>query len=312
MKSYNFIKLFIVFFLLSSNNLLANIKNSIIVKVGSEIITNIDVENEVKTLLILNNKIINQANINNTKKVAVRSLVRRLVKKNEINKFKINQYNEQELSEYQIQLAKKLNIKKSELKKIFNNNNIIYENFLENQKIDLIWNTLIYSMYQSQIAINPLELENEISRRLKIKTKIKKYKLSEIEIVNNQSNNQVILEDIYKTIKNENFESAVKKFSISTSNINNGDIGWFNEEALTPILRDELSKIKKGQVSRPIRSEVSVTIFKIIDIRMNNKKDFNIDELKNKIIVELKEKKLNLFSRSHFSNVENSLLIKFL
>jgi peptidyl-prolyl cis-trans isomerase SurA len=312
MKSYNFIKLFIVFFLLSSNNLLANIKNSIIVKVGSEIITNIDVENEVKTLLILNNKIINQANINNTKKVAVRSLVRRLVKKNEINKFKINQYNEQELSEYQIQLAKKLNIQKSELIKIFNNNNISYENFLENQKIDLIWNTLIYSMYQSQIAINPLELENEISRRLKIETQIKKYKLSEIEIVNNQSNNQVILEDIYKTIKNENFESAVKKFSISTSNINNGDIGWFNEEALTPILRDELSKIKKGQVSRPIRSEVSVTIFKIIDIRMNNKKNFNIDELKNKIIVELKEKKLNLFSRSHFSNVENSLLIKFL
>jgi parvulin-like peptidyl-prolyl isomerase len=312
MKSYNFIKLLIIFYILSSHNLLANINNTIIAKVGSEIITNIDVENEVKILLILNNKKINQTNINNTKKVAVRSLVRTLIKKNEINKFKITQYSEQELSEYQIQIANKLNIKKSELIKIFNNNNISYESFLENKKIDLIWNTLIFSIYQNQIAINPLELENEISRRFKNESQIKQYKLSEIEILNKEVSNQIILEDVYKTVKSENFESAVKKFSISTSTINNGDIGWFNEDTLAPLLKDELSKLKKGQVSRPIKSIESITIFKITDIKASNNQNFNLEELKNRVVTEIKQKKLTLFSRSHFTNVENSLLIKFL
>ena len=37
----------------------------------------------------------------------------------------------------------------------------------------------------------------------------------------------------------------------------------------------------------------------------------NVDELKKKILSQKKQEKLNLFSRSHFSNLENTTIIDF-
>ena len=43
----------------------------------------------------------------------------------------------------------------------------------------------------------------------------------------------------------------------------------------------------------------------------SDKTDLDIEEIKKKIINKKKEEKLNLFSRSHFSNLENSTIIEF-
>ena len=313
MKNINLINYLIFFFLiLSTSNILAKINNAIIAKVGSEIITNLDVEHEIKTLLIIKNLPISQENVDKTKKVAVKSLVQRMIKKNEILKYKIKQYSEQDLLNYQLSIAKSLGIEREDLVQIFKDNGLKYSDFLESKKIDFKWNTLIFSLYKNQIGINPLEIENELNLKLNNKTEIKKYKLSEIEIKNKGPDNKGVLENIYKIIKNQNFEDAVKKFSISTSALDNGNIGWLNENTLSPVLKNELSKLKKGQVSRPIKSTESITILKIQDIKISQNQNLDLEKLKAQIIQEKKQAKLNFFSRSHFSTVENTLLIKFL
>lgn len=313
MKKKIFIGYLSFFFLISStSSLLAKINNTIIAKVGSEIITILDVENEIKILLIINNESITQENINKTKKIAIKSLVQRLIKKNEIIKYKIDQYSEKDLFNYQVNIAKSLNINQEDLIEIFKNNGLKYSDFLESKKTELRWNTLIFSLYKNQIGINPLEIENELNLKLNNKIETKKYKLSEIEIKNKGENNKSILENIYKIIKNESFESAVKKFSVSTSSLDSGNIGWFDESTLSPVLKNELSKLKKGQVSKPVNNSESITILKIQDIKIIQNQNPDLEKLKAQIIQEKKQAKLNFFSRSHFSTVENTLLIKFL
>ena len=294
------------------NSLLAKINNKFIAKVGLEIITIQDVENEIKIILNINNESITQENINKTKKIAIKSLVQRLIKKNEIIKYKIDQYSEKDLFNYQVNIAKSLNINQEDLIEIFKNNGLKYSDFLESKKTELRWNTLIFSLYKNQIGINPLEIENELNLKLNNKIETKKYKLSEIEIKNKGENNKSILENIYKIIKNESFESAVKKFSVSTSALDSGNIGWFDESTLSPVLKNELSKLKKGQVSKPVNNSESITILKIQDIKIIQNQNPDLEKLKAQIIQEKKQAKLNFFSRSHFSTVENTLLIKFL
>ena len=63
-------------------------------------------------------------------------------------------------------------------------------------------------------------------------------------------------------------------------------------------------------MSEPILNENSMLIFKINKIKKDNN-EFNSDVVRKKILIQKREEKLNLFSRSHFSNLENSITIKF-
>ena len=76
------------------------------------------------------------------------SIVRKLIKKNEIEKYKITKYSEQDLENYTLNVLSQLNIKKTNAKEIFKKNGIDYQKFIENYKIELMWNTLIYSLYK--------------------------------------------------------------------------------------------------------------------------------------------------------------------
>ena len=80
-------KIFIVILLtLQGDHLFAKINNSIIVKVGNEIVTALDVENEIKTILVLKRLDFTQENINRSKDFAIRSLIKSSIKKGEIKK----------------------------------------------------------------------------------------------------------------------------------------------------------------------------------------------------------------------------------
>ena len=59
----------------------SSMQNKIIAHVGTEIITSADLENKVKTLLILNNQELNQENINTVKGESLKSIMRSLIKK---------------------------------------------------------------------------------------------------------------------------------------------------------------------------------------------------------------------------------------
>ena len=305
-----FIKIlfFIQFILLSFSSLEAKVNNIIVAKVENEIITAYDLENEIKTILVLAKKPLTQENINEVKNFAMKSLIRKLIKKSEVERYNVTKYSEKDLNGYILQISKGLGTNSSGLKKIFKENEINYDVLVEKFKIELLWNTLIYSLYKNQITINSVELENEIKSKL-LNKEDKQYKLSEIEI-SAKDNSQDSFNKIYEAIKKEGFYQAVKKFSISSSNLDKGNIGWFNENSLSKVYFDQIKKLKKGEVSKPIRTMESFVILKVEDIKLQDNSNLDVDKLKDSIISRKKEEKLNLFSRSHFSKLENSAFIK--
>jgi len=166
MKKFNLI--IVSFFILTSSfifsNLESTINNTIAVKVGSSLITTIDIQNQIMTDLIINGLEINQENINNNKNYAIKYLINKTIKKNEIDKFKIKNYSREDLKKYIEITAKNLNTDINGLKKIFKEYNISFEVFEKNYKLELLWNTLIFKIYSNQTNINIVEVDNEIKK----------------------------------------------------------------------------------------------------------------------------------------------------
>ena len=311
MKRLVFLKVLLIISFFNSDQVLSKINNKIIANVGSQIITDLDIEDEIKTMLILNQKKLSQENINEVKNIAVNALIKRSIKKNEILKYKIKDYDEKGLSNYLIQVSKQLNTDREGLKNILETNLINYEIFIDKYKTELRWNNLIYSLYKNQLNINTVEIENELKKSLENKIEIVEYELSEIEVLFNQKDLNKNLEEIYETIKNSDFKTAVNKYSISPSSENDGKMGKLNEKSLSKVYLNELKKLNIGEITNPIRSGESVVILKIDNIKKIGNEEIDLEKIKKEIVLRKRDEKLNLFSRSHLSSVENSILVKF-
>ncbi len=312
LKIFFKIILLIVFIELSFSKFASATGSKIIAKVGNEIITSVDIENEILTILTISKAELSQDTINKTKDLAMKELIRKLIKKNEIKKYNIKDYNRNDLNKYLVRLAERLGTNKSGLKEIFKKKGISYERFVDKYITELLWNTLIFQIYKNQITVNTIEIQNELNEKLKNEKKITEYDLSEIE-VRTSENNEKIIEDVYSLIKNESFEKAVKKYSISKSVINNGKIGIVSEISLSKVYLDKIKNLNVGEVSRPIINPRTIIFIKVNDKKVKNEKqDLDAEKIKNMILLKKKNEKLELFSKSHFSNLENTTLINFL
>ena len=107
--------LFFIFF----NTSVYGLNNKIIARVGTEIITNLDLKNEIKTYLVMTRQQINQENVNKSKDLAFRSLIRNAIKLNEIKKYKVDKYNPQDLENYLNLISKNIGADRSNLKNFF-------------------------------------------------------------------------------------------------------------------------------------------------------------------------------------------------
>jgi peptidyl-prolyl cis-trans isomerase SurA len=289
----------------------SSMQNKIIAHVGTEIITSADLENRVRTLLILNNQELNQENINTVKGESLKSIMRSLIKNKEIKKYEVTEYNKNQLNNYIINTISNKNLSnQEELRNLFKQNKIDYDTWVESVKIDILWNTLIFRMYGNQIIINSIEIENDIKEKMKEQKESKEYNLSEILINSSVGNTDNAINDIYKTIQKEGFEKAASLHSSSVTASNKGQLGWINESSLSKIFLKQLNSIDKGQITKPIKVQENYIILKINDIKIISSETVDIEKLKNSIIKNNKEEKLNLFSRSHFSKLENKTLIK--
>ena len=201
-KLYSKIIFFLIFLSSGSN---AVINNSIVAKIGDKIITSLDIENEIKTILVISKQDLNQINVERTKRFAVQSLIRSSLKRGEIEKYNITLYNEADLNLYLKNIANNLNLEKKDLKNFFTSNDLNYEIFVEKYKTELLWNTLIFSLYKNQITINSVELERELSKVLK-KNKNSDINSEEIResIINKQKQDKLNLfsRSHYSTLEN--------------------------------------------------------------------------------------------------------------
>ncbi len=276
---------------------------------NNEIITEIDLRNEIKAILILRNQEFTKENIINNKQLAYQSLIRKVLKKNELNKYEIKEYDQKRFITYLNNLYNNRNLTQEEFKDLLKKNNLSFENILDDLKIEFKWNTLIYSLYKNELDLNKFEIDTEVTNQINNFSKTNKYKLSEIEIGLSADTNKVI-DLAYREIKKNSFLSAVKKFSISPSALQNGSLGWINEKQMSQQILNQIKKLNIGDISNPIRRSDSLTIFKLDDVQQVENNNVDKEKIKEKVITDLKNQKLEFFSRSHFNKLKSSSLIR--
>ena len=70
-----------------------------------------------------------------------------------------------------------------ELKNKFNQNNLDFELFLQEIKIQLKWQEFIYKLYSNKIEIDTDNIDQELQTIIKNNSNIKEFRISEIEIL---------------------------------------------------------------------------------------------------------------------------------
>ncbi len=296
---------YIIFFF--NFTFLYGIETKIIAMVNNEPITTYELKNKIITTLILSNQNINQEIIDRSKSAAMNSLINYKLKKNEIEKFKI-ETNQKSIDLYLNKIASN----DIELfKKKFINNSIDYQIFLNEIKVELAWQKLIYSKYSDKVKIDDNLIKNELDQLFRKENNQNEYKLSEIEIEITKENKQNKINQVLEEINTFGFAETARKLSISSTAIDNGNLGWVNEKSLSKQMNEVLTKMKINEISVPVTKLNIVSFFKIIDKRIFKIDNKNKDALKKDLINQKTNELFKLYSNNHLSKIKNSSFIKF-
>ena len=197
-KKFPIIFFIIIFFLLQNKIVHSQINNKIIISVGDYPITTIDLLKEIKLIAILSDTDINQNNREQIKGLAVKSLIKRNIKENELKRRNIHKYNKKQLNGLILNTSKKLGVDQEGLKQILERNNLSYKELINRFETDLKWNYMIFQIYKNKISLNTAEIENKIQVRME-------------SLKDNSSQNEINL--IKEQIINQEKEKKLKMFS---------------------------------------------------------------------------------------------------
>ena len=171
--------------------------------------------------------------------------------------------------------------------------------------IEILWNQLIYQIFNKNVKIDSEAIKNEI----KTNTKIKELLLSEIVFTideNEKLNDKFEL--IKKRILNNSFSDAALIFSISESAKNGGNLGWIKETSMNKKIRNEIKNIALGQHTKPLVIPGGFLIIKIeqeryVDVDTDINKEFDL------IVKKKTNDQLNQYSIIYLNKVKKNIQI---
>jgi len=295
--------------LLPQEKINSEIRDSIFMTIGNKAITQSDVVNEIKILLILNNESYSESNRVQLQELAVSSIVKRNIKLIEIERNNFFQFNKKDLEKELNKLASKINVDLDTLINICISNELDFALIEDQIKIELFWNGLIFELYKNRLQISQEEIEERL--RVKQKEKIEtEFLISEILIDSVEENLlEIELKKIKEKIRTEGFENVAKAISTSESASIGGDLGWLNENTFSEKIKSAVISTPIGSISKPIKLLNSIILLKVRDAR-EIKNNLTIEEIKNQLINSEKTKILNMHSLSHYDKLRRTVSVK--
>ena len=286
----------------SSNNV------KIVVKIDNELITNFDIKNKIITKLILSNQEINQKNINDLKKISLEELIQNRLKKIELKNHNFKRDNNRINSYLNSLTSNNIN----DLEILFNKNNVNLQTFIDEIDTEFKWRNLIYQKYSKKIEISTEDIDQELKNKIQNQKNLTEYSLSEIEILSTEIDlDSKKINEVMTEIKNVGFDSAVNKYSISSTASNKGKLGWINSSSLSKDFLIILKRMKIGEISQPIKKQDRIIFLKLNDIKTSNLSKDNFNTLREKIINQKKNELFNLYSSSYLSKLRNTKFIEY-
>ena len=294
-------------FLEAQNSL--SLENRILFKVDDEIITPIDIYDEIKFLKTFNPSI---DNLNETElfEISKNSIMKQKIKKLEIMKFVEElKINEKFLLTFIKDEYSKVGINSLDnFKSYLKDNNLDFKVVEEKFTIEIIWRDLIYQKFKKKVIIDREKIRNEILQNPK-KEDQRELLLSEIIFnVKNKVDYKDKYEKILLDIQKVGFNQTALIHSNSDSASNGGLIGWIKENNLNQNIQSILKRLKVGQISKPIRTSAGFMILKIEDEK-KYELNFNLADKIEEVIRFKTDDQLKQFSSMYFNKIKKDLTI---
>tara|TARA_B100001027_G_scaffold215972_1_gene191112 strand:- start:487 stop:1332 length:846 start_codon:yes stop_codon:yes gene_type:complete len=272
-------------------------------KINSEIITSYDLEKEINYLIALNPQLKN-IDKDDLNKIAKRSIVKEVIRKNEILRYKKLDLQNSQITNVLNNLIKNLNFSdENEFNNYLKNYDISINDLKKKIEIENEWKNMIFSKYNKSVNINKEALIKKIENLSKNNVLLE-YNLSEIvfDLKNNISLKEQA-EIIEKSILENGFEISANLFSTSDSSKVGGKIGWIAKNDLSKIINDKLDDLEKGSHTSSIKIGNNYLVLKINDIRKLNYKIDKKVELNRMIMIET-TKQLDKFSNIFYNKIK--------
>ena len=289
---------------------MGEIKDMLFATVGDKALTDSDIINEVKTILIINNQSYTKDKKKELQSLAVRRVIERLIKKSEIEKFSLLRFDEDNLKQKIDIIAKGVNVDVDGLKAIFDRNDADFEELRESIKTDLLWNNMILAIYENKLNVNENEIDQQLANYKKDAI-IYEYLLSEIVLKPVESSK---LEEELNMVKNMiddiGFQKTAMNISLSVNSAKGGEIGWIDENSLTTRFKSKIINTPVGKISEPLILPEGIIIFTVRDKRKSDKV-IDLEETKELLIIAEKNKMLNMYSLSHYESLTRSIAVNY-
>ncbi len=280
-------------------------ENKILFKVNNEIITTIDLLNEIEYLVLLN-KNIKSLEKNKIFEIAKNSLIREKIKKIHLSKsYIISEVDDKYFNILLSELFKKINLQtKDEFLKLIEIKGIEFYTIEEKLKIELLWNQLIFKKFSKDVKIDKKKIKEEV-----LKNNLQKeFLLSEIVF---NLNNEKLIEKfniIKKEILVNGFDNAASIYSISNTANNGGKLGWIKLNSLNKKIKNEILKTDLKNFTDPIVIPGGFVILKIDDEK-ETEIDIDIDKEVEILSREIANKQLNQFSNIYYNKIKKEFQI---
>ena len=286
-------------------SLLAN-ENRILLKVNNELITTIDILNEISYLKSIN-KNINNLEEKKVIEIARNSLIKDKIKKITllpiVEKIEINDddFKRVLISNYSNTGLTKIEEISEHLKKYDVKAQLVREKIT----INAIWSQFIYDKFSKNIKINVEKLKQDIQGS----ENQTEYLLSEIvfDLKEKQTLNDK-LNVIENAIQKNGFENTALIYSISETANSSGYIGWVNENSMNKKILDEVTKISINGITKPLVIPGGYLILKLKEKR-TKKKDIDIENELKRIIQIKTNEQLNQFSNIYLNKIKKDIVI---
>ena len=305
------LRLLIFILLMFSTNFqkLIALENKILFKIESEIITTIDIYEEIKFLKTFNPEI-SSLSKEELFEISKNSIVRDKIKKIEILNF-IKEIKVDDKFLFNLMRSKysRPNINSLEdFKKYLKDNNLNIEIIREKFAIELMWNDIIYQKFSGKIKIDKEKIKKEILKNSKkeVQREILLYEI--VFNLNDKTEFENKYEKILLDIKKLGFKKTALIHSNSDTASNGGLIGWVKEDNLNQNIKKIISKLQPGQFSKAIRTSSGFIILKIED-QKEYTTQVNLKDKMEEAVRFKRNDQLNQFSNMYFNKLKKNLTI---
>ncbi len=285
------------------------LENKILFKVDNEIVTTLDIYEEIKFLKAFNPEI-NSLDEKELFEISKNSILKNLIKKIELSNFVEEiKVDDKFLLKLIVSKYSKTGIDSLEKFEIFSkDNNLDIKLIKEKFSVELIWNDYIYKKFFNKVVIDREKIERELLKNPPQDNQ-RELLLSEINFsVANKTEFKDKYEKILSDLEKIGFKKTAIKYSNSDTASNGGLIGWIKEDNLNLTIKKIISSLKIGQISKPIRTTSGFIILKIEDEKEYST-NLNLNEKVEEIVKFQTNNQLSQFSNMYFNKIKKDLTI---